>query len=762
MRDDELFTPAGLRRLASRFSYIALSITFITISSLIWSDFGYLDLGMLIPAWIILVLAGTALIVGASGELTVKLEKYFVLFLLPGIAAFFAVLVQKFPVYGTDELAIDTYSAYLFLHGIDPYINSNMVSVFTFYNVPKYLITPIRTGGYVTYLTYPGLSALLFIPSLVFGLQSNLVLIAFDILSFIVLYWRYRQTGLASVFPYAAFLLLIDINWIYYSVGGVTDIVWVVLLALSFIYRRHTAVSGAFFGFAVAFKQTPAVVLPFFLYFIYREGGKSVRKAAEFLFWLLIFFLIPNLPFIFMSPSAWIHNVAGVATQPIVGIGMGPSIISFANMAAVAPMVFYALPALIGVFLLALYIRNYDRMKYTFFAIPILPFIFYYRLLLNYILYWPYLILILLPELLIYSKVVDVKRTVKAARSIRVFLANKRFEAVLLSGVVLASGAVSAYGVYTASSQPFRIMGVGGFSDPVFIPGVITEMNVTIKYSPLNGESVYQQVNFRIFQSGAIVNANGLLWTAQNPVLEPGVNNLTLLPNTNLDFLQQGVPFRLIAYYGNYQASLSMPAVKLNNTIAFVNPYLIDPVQYPTSNAPPGWDFAPNQAAGKAYATFTDDQVTLTAVREHAGTGWATSQIYNSEINMTVLASKGYLLTYRLLFGSDSYIEESNLTAAGFPNVFYGVQIGIDNGTRQIWIGYNASVPFERVAPSNTMIVVITNSLVVNFSWAMNQVIQAGWPLHGSQYFSYLAGSYTINGTFSATFNSFSLEPFRQ
>ena len=48
--------------------------------------------------------------------------------------------------------------------------------------------------------------------------------------------------------------------------------------------------------------------------------------------------------------------------------------------------------------LFVLYLRNYEKMKYSFLAFPVLIFFFYYRLLLNYIMYWPFIMVIAFPD----------------------------------------------------------------------------------------------------------------------------------------------------------------------------------------------------------------------------------------------------------------------------------------------------------------------------------------------------------------------------
>ena len=105
------------------------------IATTLWSRAGYLNLGMLIVVWLLLILAGISLIYSAVlrnvadrhvhrgyhsrhgiGVAVIKvnhkgIDYVFLALLLKGMTAYFAALVGIFPTFGTDELALDTYAA---------------------------------------------------------------------------------------------------------------------------------------------------------------------------------------------------------------------------------------------------------------------------------------------------------------------------------------------------------------------------------------------------------------------------------------------------------------------------------------------------------------------------------------------------------------------------------------------------------------------------------------------------------------------------
>lgn len=761
-RDVLLFDPAWLRRTVGRFSYVGLTIVDIAFASTIWSASGYLHLPSLVSVWILLLVAGISLVVASMlGEQKRGMDYLFLGLLIASIAAFFAALLQSYPALGTDELAIDTYSAYLLLHGMNPYFNTNMLSVFQFYSFPLYFITPVLTGGYVHYLTYPGLSVLLFVPAVLLGIGTNLVLILFNLLAFVLLFVYYRKMQFTELFPYAAFILLININMVYYSVGGVTDIVWMVFLGASYAFRSRAYTSGALFGLAIAFKQTPAILFPFFLYFIFRESGGSVKRSAGFTAAAAAAFLLPNIPFILMSPSDWLHNVAGVATQPIIGIGMGPSILAFTGALQIASFVFYVVPALILSACFVVYVSNYERMKYTFFAFPGIAFIFYYRLLLNYVMYWPFMVLMLMPDLLLEigsrTSAPGIRQNLKWPRAFFSGIRGRKVETLLLALILIAGIAVTSYGFVVGSRQPLKVLGVGGFNDTASTGVSITSMNVMLEYDPLNGGPAHIPVSFRILTDSPIVSANGLLWSATRPLLSPGVNNLTIIPDTAVDALPAGLPFRLIAYYGSYQTAYNSPGASAPPAVLFVNPYLLMPAANDSTSIPPGWFFTPNTAGGSAHYALKNGSLTLNATKTSRKTDWAVSQFTNGGINMSGLLKGNYTLSYDVSIVSGSTAGGSNVTAGGMPDTFYGTQIQFADDTEQIWIGYNGSVPLALYRPNAYTLVIISNTTVINFSSIYGIAAAMGWPT-GSANFAYVVGSWTQPGVFGARFNSFLLQ----
>ncbi len=763
MREDAPVPFEGkvFRTLINRVAYIGLAIFFITYATSLWSRTGYLDLGMLVITWLLLILAGISLIYSAIIRVSRPgIDYVFLTLLLVGMTAYFVALVSIFPTFGTDELALDTYAAYLTLHGVDPYVSSNMIRAFSFYHVPFYFVTPVLTGGYVHYMTYPGLSVLLMVPAVLAGVHSNYTLIAFSLASYPLLFYYYRKKNFIDLFPYATFVLLVNFNWVYYTVGGVTDIVWLFFLALSYIYRDRPGTAGMLYGLSISFKQTPAAIFPFFLYFIYMEKGKDWKAALTFSLYMAASFLITNAPFIVMNPSAWFTSVAGVASQPIIGIGLGPSILAFAGFVTLARFVFLVLPVLILAAFFVLYVTGFERYKFAFFAFPVLAFVFYYRVLLNYLIYWPFLLLLLLPDIVEQLKSqgllapvtrTDLRRAVRAAISA---LRDNRLAASLVALIVIGGAIVTGLGYAAAGQEPLKIVKIDAFGNPYSVPGMITSMNVTVSYTPQNGQPVNIPVFFRILVNGPVVSANGMLWSAQNPYVSPGVNTLRIIPNTPIDYVQSNTSFRLIAYYDNFQSVFSSAGGYAKQAFLIANPLMLNAALY-NMTSPIGWHFSVS-GQGTGHYNYSPGQISIIAGRNTAAPGWVSAQMTNDNINLTALAAENAVLDFRLNITGPAGSEGSSLGPTGRPHLFFGAEFTFEYGSKSLWIGYNSTASATTSHPDANMVVMLTNSTGISFRTAYDMALQNGWSVVGAT-FMYLAGSLTYPNPVSATFGGFSI-----
>ncbi|AAY80577.1 hypothetical protein [Sulfolobus acidocaldarius] len=296
-----------------------------------------------------------------------KLKLFSLIFFLASMIYFLQIRVF----FGTDSSMISYYSAYLFLHGLNPYNPINTANVYQFYHQNIYLSypTPILTGGFVTNLNYPSLSFLVLIPAVLLKISPNYVYLTFDLLIGIITFFYLSEK------EYALFISAYLIpSYIFYSTGGVTDIVWVFFLLLSLLVK-DVKWKGVFYGLSIAYKQTPLAILPFYL-ISYRKDLKKFLIPA-----VLVFFLF-NGYFILINPSYYIQGVVTPMGSSLLQIGYGYNLLSFTNIFYLYPLFFTVAPILIVVMGLLLF-RN------KWYGIAYFAFLFLYRVLWNYLIYWP-------------------------------------------------------------------------------------------------------------------------------------------------------------------------------------------------------------------------------------------------------------------------------------------------------------------------------------------------------------------------------------
>jgi len=449
------------------------------------------------------------------------------------------VIMQVFPAFNTDELVIESYAAHMFLQGVNPYIPAATQGAFYYYHFPLAFVTPLTTGGYVTGLSYPSLSFLLYVPAMLFNFEPRWMLVGATAAAFLILCYQYRKVKELALI--AALIVAIDIEVIYYPAGSVTDILWVVFLALSFLMRGHTKISGVLYGLSLASKQLPLIVLPFYLYMMYKEKGKT--GAFYFAGSAAAAFFVVNAPFIAMGPGLWLSGLLSPETSPLLGVGQGIGMISFVGYFSLPSVYFLAMEAFAVILLFLFYVKEFNRYKYSFLAFPLIIFFFNYRFLLSYAIYWPFLALLALPEIAQTPKITVPKINWRSTEALALALF-----------IIVPSGAA----LYLHTNSQIQINGISQPGNPVGVPGYITSMYVNVSSNP--------PINFRIFTAGQITTVNGLLWQAVSVTYGNGWALYYIEPMTPQSALQQGLAFKIEAYYGQQQGFYSSNGLVVNTT----------------------------------------------------------------------------------------------------------------------------------------------------------------------------------------------------
>jgi uncharacterized membrane protein len=301
---------------------------------------------------------------------------------LSGFLLWSLMQIINIPTYGTDEIAFDQYAAQLLVHGMNPYVHS-MAPSFAQFHVSPNGYTFRLTGQPVTSLSYPALSFLLYAPFLELGWSTQMAVVVNVAAWAIGMILAFRLLP-RSVRPLAIVLGSLSI-YVGYAVGGVTDALFVPLL-IGAVYqwdkfpdRRGWVAwrSPVLLGLAMAIKQTPWLLLPFLVAGIWlevrRAGSRtdSTKVAGRYAGIAVGVFLLPNLPFIVMSPHAWITGVLTPIASHAVPAGQGLVGLSLFLGLGGGSLGLYTL-ALVVVFfgLLVTFIATYPRFKLLAVVLP--------------------------------------------------------------------------------------------------------------------------------------------------------------------------------------------------------------------------------------------------------------------------------------------------------------------------------------------------------------------------------------------------------
>jgi hypothetical protein len=313
------------------------------------------------------------------------------------IGAWTYVQFHAAPGYTTDELSFDQYAAQLVAHGLhNPYVHS-MKPAGELFRLSPDGYTYTITGTPVEQLSYPSLSFLVYVPFILLGWTSELgaglnvaawvgaVLLMFALLP-------------RSMRPAALLFASIDV-YISFAAGGVTDMLYIPLLIVA-AYRwdrfgrsRSTYVAPVAVGLAMAIKQTPWPVLAFVLCALawdeYDRSGdvrEAARRAGRYLGVVLVVFLIPNLPYMIASPSAWFSGVFAPFVKNMVPTGQGLiSLTLFAHLGGGSLAAYTVVMILAALLLLAIYVGTYPLLRPATFMLPSLAYFFAARSQTNYL-----------------------------------------------------------------------------------------------------------------------------------------------------------------------------------------------------------------------------------------------------------------------------------------------------------------------------------------------------------------------------------------
>ena len=204
---------------------------------------------------------------------------------------------------GTDELAVDYYSAGAFLAGHNPYTTNFKQELYSSG------ITPARylNGTCQCSITYPALAFLLLTPfAALISNYSDFLLYALALsvaalISVLLLLFRTSRNNKMMLLPaFAISIALFSVTpWAFAK-----NTVMLVLL-LAYLLRKRAYAYPALLGIAVSTHEIAWIALPFFLLLTLKEDG--VRRALGAFAFAAAMFLVINSYFIYASGSAFLN-----------------------------------------------------------------------------------------------------------------------------------------------------------------------------------------------------------------------------------------------------------------------------------------------------------------------------------------------------------------------------------------------------------------------------------------------------------------------
>ena len=447
--------------------------------------------------------------------------------------------------YPTDEVLLDMFSAHLFLIGKNPYLVSNTANAFSYYGFTSgYTLsfaTPKLTGGFVSTLSYPALSFLYFFPAVGLNINAPLWTMPAYVLPAAALAFAYRRTRILGLI--AMLFLVLNPQYFYQIRMGYIDVLWVGLSMLSIYFYKKPWLSGILFGLALAVKQDPVFLAPFLVVFIWREQG--LQRALKWFAAAAMAFLIINAYFIALGPGAFISSLLGPESSGLLGIGFGPSQLSFIGYFPMSSTFYTLMEISVFLILLVLYVFKYEKLRYAFLAFPVLIYLFNYRLLLEYIMFWP------LAAFIIPAIREPNVRSEQVSRSLRIGYKPRSTMTRTIATVALCLVIAAIPAGYAAHEH--KEIPIFHLSNPVVYEtssGEIYRIMISVQ---LKSSSVQASpVLFRIVHEGAINDSNGLLWTPlyQGEISSSSVD-IALIPlQASQEFTLNGT-YILIAYYGD-------------------------------------------------------------------------------------------------------------------------------------------------------------------------------------------------------------------
>ncbi len=348
----------------------------------------------------------------------------------------------------TDVQIYMDYAARLLRDGINPY-TQDLLDAYRINRMPLVFSTPLLDGSLTGRVAYPALSFLLFVPFQWLQVPSDWVYPLFLFLTLGALYARAPRVWR----PLVLLPFFLDSRFILYTLGGVSDCVWALLLSLMVLQWDRPRWRAVWFGLAAAYKHQPWVLAPFLLIRLWHDtpGDRRAKLTAMLRFGALssLTFVIVNLPFIVWAPEAWFRGVFEPVVAPMITFGQGLSALTMSGIAIFPKWLFTLLMAVAAGLLLFLVHRYYRRLRLVIWLAPGFALWLSNRSLTSY---WYFFLFPLMADLVTRP----LEQPPPKARASTAPSSRRRW-AALLAGAILVGAAVGGVAWLAWPKAAFRI-----------------------------------------------------------------------------------------------------------------------------------------------------------------------------------------------------------------------------------------------------------------------------------------------------------------
>ncbi len=269
----------------------------------------------------------------------------------------------------TDLQLYMDYGARLLQQGENPY-GKNLLEAYRLHRAPFNFSTLLTDGDLTGRMAYPALSVLIFLPFQWLGISTHWVYLFFLILALVLIFiWTPHTFRPLVLLPF-----FLDKRFFLYTIGGVSDCVWALLLVLVVQTWHRPRQRAIWYGLACAFKHQPWGLLPFLLMRLWLESSDPPRvrwrKLALFAGLSAGAFLAVNLPFIIWDPLAWLRGIFEPILTPMITFGQGLSLITMLGIVVIPKAIYSLFLVAMLALSLALYWRHFSRLRPIIWILP--------------------------------------------------------------------------------------------------------------------------------------------------------------------------------------------------------------------------------------------------------------------------------------------------------------------------------------------------------------------------------------------------------